>query len=170
MFFFPNPGEPGAHSWWHVLFPSSGRQFTRNAMNTNPTPTRKQANQSERELEKSIRENEGPLGLGDESSYPKETRKNEDYAVGPKTPPEAPPLPGEPGVKPTDPDIIEPPRQPDETPPLPRPEETPPMPDTPAQPPVKPDEIGPLEGADEDTIPNNLSEDDQHNRVHPASL
>lgn len=134
----------------------------------NTTKSREQAARSEQSLERSMRENEGPLGLGDESSYPKETRKNEDYAVGPKTPPETPPLPGEPGVKPTDPDIIEPPRRPDENPPLPRPQETPPLPDTPGQPPVTPDEIGPLEGSD-DSIPNNLSEEDQQNRKHPAS-
>lgn len=136
----------------------------------------------ELELEKSMEENEGPLGLGDESAYPKETRQQEDRSVqnvfpgsAPEIPPVSPPTPeiqpDLPNVPGTFPDL---PHAPEETPDVvpEAPDETPPMPDIPEQAPIRPDEIGEVENihSSEEAmpVPTAISEADQQNRLHPA--
>ncbi|MDQ1086847.1 MULTISPECIES: hypothetical protein [unclassified Siphonobacter] len=135
----------------------------------------------ELELEKSMEENEGDLGLGDESSYPQETRKEEDAATRPNaifpgSVPEVPATPELPEIDPVTPDIPgtfpDQPHAPEEIPDsVPEaPVETPPLTDVPE---VTPDEIGETpEGlpAQEDVmpVPTAISEADQQNRIHPA--
>lgn len=139
----------------------------------------------ELELEDAMEENEGDLGLGDESAYPKETRKEEDAAtrpnaVFPGSMPEVPATPELPEIDPVTPDIPgtfpDQPHAPEEIPDsVPEaPVETPPLPDIPEQtPPVTPDEIGETPDtlpSQEDImpVPTAISEADQQNRVHPA--
>ncbi len=130
------------------------------------------------ELEEAMEENEGDLGLGDESAYPKETRKEEDAATRPQaifpgSVPEVPATPEIPEIDPVSPDIPgtfpDQPHAPEEIPDsVPEaPAETPPLPDFPEQtPPVTPDTL-PSQG-DAMPVPTAISEADQQNRIHPA--